>query len=54
MKEQSELLTSKSIPAIHVTSGDDESTLEASFEGCFHIIFISPEHLLGKRRYAEE
>lgn len=53
MKEQSELLTGKGVPAIHVASGVDESTEEALLEGRFRIVFISPEQLLGLKKWRD-
>ena len=47
-----EMLTSKVVPTVQ-TSGADESTREASFEGQFCVIFISPEQLLGKNKWRD-
>lgn len=45
------MLTSKGVPAIHITSGaQHESTEVALLEGQFRVIFISPEQLLGKKK----
>ena len=53
MKEQSELLTGKGVPSIHITSGIDGSTEEALLEGRFRIVFISPEQLLGLKKWRD-
>ena len=39
MKEQSTMLTSKGVSAIHITSGVHESTKVALLEGHFCVIF---------------
>ena len=54
MKEQSAMLTSKGVPAIHIISGaQHESTEVALLEGQFRVIFISPEQLLGKKKWRD-
>jgi superfamily II DNA helicase RecQ len=47
------MLTAKDLPTIHITSGIDDSTEEALFEGRFRVIFISPEELSGKKKWRD-
>ena len=54
MEEQCDELSNKGISALHVTSTSvNESTEAALFEGRFRLIFISPEQLLGKKKWRD-